>query len=128
MEEKIVVRMLKEHLIIFGIEFAYKEALKIFDGYKRKYGEEVAYVYALAKILADYEKPPMIFMVGIDADKASALLAGKIRNADYSPYRELLNAKLYYCAAEYAFVKENSAMLIRGGNVYLLNLADIPEP
>jgi len=128
MEEKIVIRMLKEHLIIFGLEFAYKEALKIFDGYKRRYDEEVAYVYALAKILADYEKPPMIVLDGLDADKALTLLAGKIRDANYSPYRELFNARMYYCAAEYAFEKEGSALLIRGGNGYLLNLADIPEP
>jgi len=65
----------------------------------------------------------MMALDGLDADKASALLAGKIRNADYSPYRELLNARMYYCAAEYAFGKEGSALHIRGGNGYLLNLA-----
>jgi len=128
MEEKNVIRMLKEHLVIFGLELAYRDAVKIFDGYKRKYGEEVAYVYALAKILADHEKPPMIVLDGLDGNKALTLLAGKIRPADYSPYRELLDAKMFYCAAEYAFEKEGSAMLIKGGNGYLLDLANIPEP
>jgi len=128
MEQKNVERILEEILITYELEFAYKDALKIFGEYRKKHRDELAYVYALVNILTDYKKPPLVDLDVFSGDEVLRLLAGKIRVANYSPYRELLSAKMYRCAAEYAYEKERSALLVKEGTAYLLSLTDIPEP
>jgi len=122
-----ITKVLKEILITYGIEFADKEALELFEKFGKQYGDELAYVYTVANITSRYEVPPLVDL-DVIGDRVLDVLKDKIKPADYSPYTELVNAKMFFCAAEYAYEKENSALLVRMDNAYLLNFADIPEP
>jgi len=128
MERKQIFRILRENLLTYGIEFADREAFKLFEEFSKHYGDELAYVYTMANIASRYKKPPLIDLDVIpDGDRVLEALKDRIKPANYSPYLELINAGRFLCAAEYAYEK-GAVLLVRGDNAYLLNLADIPEP
>jgi len=126
MERENVEEIIKGVLMVHGLEAG--EALKIFGEFRKKYGDALAYVYTLANVLAEYEKPPLVDLDAFGGGEVLRILASKIRAADYSPYKELLDIKMFYCAAEYAYEKEGAALLAHMGRGYLLDFDDIPAP
>jgi len=112
--KKIIKEELRPHEVMAG------EVLELFEKYKRKYPEGVAYALAMAEFLLDHKLPPVVYADFLDEESLLKALGGRIKPAEGSPYKELLAAHMYRCAAEYARETEFAALLVTKSGAYIL--------